>query len=76
MHRNSSGNQVYYYNACELFNDLYSISLVFFHRHFNPLCCHEYSIIPNTAVFGPTKLIRTTIASTIPRMTVYAKEDF
>ena len=42
---NSSGNQVYYYNACELFNDLYSISLVFFHRHFNPLCCHEYSII-------------------------------
>ena len=42
---NSSENQVYHYNACELFNDLYSISLVFFRHHFYPLCCHVYSII-------------------------------
>jgi hypothetical protein len=31
---NSSENQVYYSNACELFNDLYSISLVFFSSSF------------------------------------------
>ena len=30
-------------------------------------------VIPNTAVFGPTKLIETTIASTT-RMTVYADD--
>ena len=32
-----------------------------------------YEVIPNTAVFGPTKLIETTIASTT-WMTVYADE--
>ena len=32
-------------------------------------------IIPNTAVFGPTKLIETTIASTMARMKISA-EDF
>ena len=33
------------------------------------------NIIPNTALFGPTKLIETTIASTMARMKISA-EDF
>ena len=36
----------------------------------------ETEFIPNTAVFGPTNFIGTTIASTTTRMTVYALEDF
>ena len=31
--------------------------------------------IPNTAVFGPTNFIGTTIASTTTRMTVYALDE-
>ena len=41
-------NQVHYYNACELvFNDLYSISLVFsfYIEFFYSLCCHVYIVI-------------------------------
>ena len=34
----------------------------------------ETTLIPNTAVFGPTNFIGTTIASTKARMTVYADE--